>query len=166
MNRERKILLIILFFSVLTSLSFINAFILSEKRTEVLNRINLLEQQYAKLGIVNHPYSHQVIEKAVDLLAEEKSMFFSRNNTDPYEFGLSLISMLEQKGLTIKSYKTLEEKDSFFLEFSVEGRAASFFAFLDTVYSSGKKYRFPYLSIQNREKGIHVDFRIGYAFYE
>lgn len=166
MNKERKILLIILFFSLVLSISFMNIFMLKEKRNNLVSTINVMEKQYEKLGIHTGDVSQDDIQKLKDMIELEKMRYFQAESTDPYRFGLEIKALLESNSLQVKGYKTLEQDDSFLIEFSVEGSSQGFFSFLKTIYEKEKNYRFPYFTIKNEKSGISSTFRIGYALYE
>ncbi len=166
MNKDRKILLIILYFSILLSLSFLNIFILNEKRTEVLTNIELLEKQYVKRGNRSDNSPLGDLEKLRDLISTESSRYFSIEDSDPYELGLKIISMLESQHLEIGEYRTLEIDDSYLLEFSIKGSSYGFFRFLEILYHEDNNYKIPQLALKNEKEGISSTFRIGYAFYE
>lgn len=166
MNRDRKILLIILYFSIIISLSVLNLFILSERKADVYSNIKILEKQFVKLGIRTGDIPEGDLEKLKELISEESSRYFIKEESDPYELGLKIISMLEFEYLEIKEYRTLEVEDSYVLEFSVKGSSYRFFRFLQTLYSEDKNYRIPQFSLKNEKEGISSTFRIGYAFYE
>lgn len=166
MNKERKILLVILYFSILISLSALNVFILNERRSDVLTNIKLLEKQYVKLGIPTCNFPQGDLEKLRELLSKESSRYFRVEESDPYELGLKIISMLELQNLEIREYRTLEIENSYLLEFSVKGSSYGFFRFLQTLYSEDKNYKIAQFALKNEKEGISSTFRIGYAFYE
>lgn len=166
MIKERKILLIILYFSFLISLSAMNLFLLNERRSEVLTNIELLEKQYGKLGIRTGDYPRGDLDKLKGFINDESSRYFRKEDSDPYVLGLKIISMLELQNLDIREYRTLEINDSYLLEFSVKGSSYGYFRFLQNLYSDDKNYKIPQFSLKNEKEGISSTFRIGYAFYE
>lgn len=166
MNKDRRILLIILFFSILASLTFINIFTLNEKRSGIRSGIENLEMQYLKLGSRTGEISEDDIDTLKELIEKEQLRYFQSENTDPYRFGLDIKDLLESNSLYVREYKTIEQDNAFLIEFSVEGSSRKFFTFLEDIYKREKNYRFPYFSVKNEKEGISSTFRIGYAFYE
>jgi hypothetical protein len=166
MNRDRKILLIILFFTLVISASALNLFILGEKHTVVRNRITLVEQNLNKMGLGTRGISVEEISFYKDGIEAEKARYFERNETDPFKFAIEIKSLLESEKLTVNSYKSIESENSYLIEFSIEGSSVSFFRFLDELNQLNKNYIFPQLSLKNEKKGISSVFRIGYLIYE
>ncbi|MBI9099722.1 MAG: hypothetical protein JEY91_14680 [Spirochaetaceae bacterium] len=166
MNRDRKILLIILFFTVISSLSFLNIFILKERRSHTLNRLTVVEKNYEKLGGTIRRVPEDEIRFLKEQIEVEKGRFFSEEEMDPYKFGLEIKGLLENRSMTIISYKTIELEDIYLIEFTVTGSSTGFFRFLKTLYDRQLYYHFPYFSIKNEKYGISSTFRIGYSLYE
>jgi len=166
MNKDRKILLIILFLSVLFSLSAMNIIVKKDYRSDLLNRILLTEQKLQKLNKVSQGASVDDVNELKGLIEKEKSRFFDIEESDPYKLGIEIKDLLEKNNITVKSYKTIEEEHNFLIEFSIAGNPSHFFSFMQTLYEHNKNYRFPFCSIRNESTGISADFRIGYAFYE
>lgn len=166
MNKERKILLLILYFTILISLSALNLFVLNERRSDVLTNIELLEKQYVKSGVRTGDFPREDLDELRELISKESARFFSIEESDPYELGLKIISMLETRNLEIGEYRTIEIDDSYLLEFSIKGSSYGFFRFIQTLYSEDKNYKIPQLALKNEKEGISSTFRIGYAFYE
>lgn len=166
MNRDRKILLIILLFSLVLSLSIINMIMLSDRRSRAASNRELLESQYEKLNIRSVEIPAEEIRSLKSFLDEEKQRFFTDDETDPYKLGLEIIDKLEKNRLTVLQYRTLEEEESFLLEFSIQGQAIRFFSFWEDLYGLNRYYTVPQFSMKNEKSGISATFRIGYALYE
>lgn len=166
MSRDRKILLIILVFSMAASLSAINLLILSDRSSRARSGIEQLEPQYLKLHGGGEEVSAESIDALKSMIDMERSRFFPLDETDPYLLGIKILGMLEKRGIKVGQYKTLELEGGFLLEFSVRSRSSSLFSFWEDLYGEDKYYRIPYLSINNEKDGVSCTFRIGYAVYE
>ncbi len=166
MNKDRKILLLILFFSVLVAFSFLNVLNLSEKMENLKSKILSSEMMYSRIGMDHKEILPEDVEEYRKMIDDEKSAFFVSEDTDPYKFGLEIKDMLEKSKLNVISYKTIEEEDSYLIEFSINGSTYNFFSFLKNLNRSGMNYRFPYLTIRNEKRGLSSVFRIGYSLYE
>ena len=166
MNKERRILLIILFFSVVVSLSFINVFTLKDRSNNLNMTINITEKKYNKLAVNNPGISEEYLSRLMKLIEEEKSGYFSINDVNPYIFGQEIKALLELNNINVKSYKTTEKDNLYIIEFSVDGTPYNYFSFFNSLYKTGKNYKIPYLTIQNEKTGISSIFKIGYSIYE
>ena len=166
MNKDRKILLIILYIMILLSISVMNVIIKNEKRVDLLNRITLTEQKLMKLNKVVASVTTNDVADYLNLLENEKERYFDGEDSDPYKFGIEIKDLLENQHLIVKSYKTIESDNTFLIEFSIEGSSYDFFAFMRTLYEKNKNYTFPFCSLKNKNTGINADFRIGYAIYD
>ncbi len=166
MNKDRKILLLILFFSVLVAFSFMNILTLSDKRKKLKSNILSSEMMYSRIGRDHKEILPEDVEEFRKNIEEEKKAFFVSEDTDPYKFGLEIKDLLEKSKLNVISYKTIEEEDSYLIEFSIKGSTYNFFSFLNNLNRSGMNYRFPYLTIRNEKRGLSSVFRIGYSLYE
>lgn len=166
MNKERKILLVILLFSILFSLSTFNIFWLTGRRERAQARIDVLEKQYIRLTNKGLTVPEGTLELWESCMEEERDRFFTKEEKDPYKLGIEILAMLENQGIQVMQYKTLEVEDGFLLEFSLEARTSSFFNFWQTLYKKEKYYSIPYFTLKNEKKGISSTFRIGYALYE
>lgn len=166
MNRDRKILLLILFFSVIASLTSINLIVLKDRRDRALSGLDLMERQFVRLQEKSRGISPESIDELKTLIELEKGRFFSKEETDPYRLGLEILAMLEKRGIKVAQYKTLQQEEGFLLEFSVSARASSFFPFWEDMNRQGRYYDVPYFSIKTEKSGVSSTFRIGYAVYE
>ncbi|MBB6478488.1 hypothetical protein [Spirochaeta isovalerica] len=166
MNKERKVLLVILYFALILSLSVVNLVVLKDRRDRSLSESSLLEQQLSKVRKKRLIIPDGTLLSLRELVDGERGMFFSVEEEDPYTLGLEIIAMLEYRGVEIVQYKTLEMKDEVLLEFTVESGPYSFFSFLKDLGSKSRYYKVPYLAVTNRNEGISSTFRIGQAVYE
>lgn len=166
MNRDRKILLIILFFTILLSVSFVNFTIVTEKREQILLRTKLINQKIQKLKENRGNISTEELLFYKDYMENEKKKFFRGDETDPYKFGIDIKESLEKEHLNIRSYRTIESEEEYLLEFSISGSSYDFFNFLKKLYDRDLNYSFPYFAVKNEKNGINVTFRIGYIIYE
>ncbi|MDA3810815.1 MAG: hypothetical protein PF518_10885 [Spirochaetaceae bacterium] len=166
MNKDRKVLLIILYVTLILSISLINIFVKNEQWSDLTNRIKLSEQKFEKQNKGTHEVSIVDVQKYSELIEEEKKRYFYREDTDPYKFGIEIKNLLENQALIVISYKTIEMVDSYLIEFTVEGNSSFFFSFLKKLYDNNKNYTFPYFMLKNTKHGISSKFRIGYVLYE
>jgi len=169
LNKREKILLHILLWTAVTA--FLGIFCLFEinKKADLQERIELLEEQLKKYRI-KIPDENELIFQKDNLskeLAELKHKFYIEQDIDTYRFGIIIRDLLVASGLGINRYQTMESGENIFLEFSVKGNTLGFISFLKSVYSSDKYWHIPYISINTRSGNGVIDsvFRIGYEEY-
>jgi len=162
MSRERKILLIILSFSILLSISIMNFFFLNEKHNLLRNRIKIVEQNLNKMERKKRIVSIEEINFYKNEIEKEKARYFDAVDTDPFQFAIEIKSLLENENITVNSYKTIEDGDSLFIEFTVEGQSVSLFRILEKLNNKNMNYLYPLFSVKNLNEGISSIFRIGY----
>jgi len=166
MNRDRKILLTILFFSLVISLSVINLTILNDRNRRNQASIDALENQYARLQKGGRDIPPEILAEMEMIIEGEKLKYIAREDSDPYKLGLEIIALLERRGISVVQYKTLDLKEGYLLEFTVSSEAVSFFSFWRDFSKKDKYFNIPYFSVRNEKDGLSSTFRIGYAAYE
>jgi len=165
-NRDRKILLTILFISVLISLSVINLTILNDRNARNQSTMAALENQYTRLQKGGREIPPEILSEMEDLIEGEKQKYIPVEDSDPYKLGLEIISLLEGRGIRVVQYKTLDLKEGYLLEFTVSAQASPFFSFWRDFSEKGTYFHIPYFSVRNERDGLSSTFRIGYAAYE
>ena len=169
MNKREKILLNILLWTVVITFSGIFFLFEVNKKADLDERIELLEEQLKRYRI-KMPDQKDLIFQRDNLsieLAELKHRFYIEQDIDTYRFGIIIHDLLVASGLEINRYQTIEAGKNTFLEFSVKGNALDFISFLKSVSLSDKYWYIPYISINSRSVNgvINSVFRIGYEEY-
>ena len=110
MNKERKILLLILWFTFILSLCFISIFVFLDDRNVTNSRIKKYEDNIRKIN--KQPLSQEELDIKLTKLKNGvetiKNKFYVKDEITKAEFGLKLQKMITNAGLRITQYQTIE----------------------------------------------------------
>lgn len=163
MNRERKILIVILYISSIVSISALLFFNMWNRKEVLVRENHLLEKQYVKLKEKDISVSMDSLTE-VQLVSDAYTKRFQDESLlDPYELGLNLLEMMHKREIQVQQYKTVEIDKQPYIEYSLEALPVNFFAFLQELYKQELYYHIPYLTLNRETEKLNVSFRIAYA---